>query len=145
MSQDLHIQLIDPSAQTARSLFTFGPSPRGITGVQKLANRWLKIFMTRKGSHPIRKDEGTEFPNLVSGNFSDLASVEVDVLEAIDEANEQLRASDRRSPTRPANERILAASLVQFVQLPPSGVEFWVELTNVARERIPILIPYAPG
>ena len=145
MSQDLHIQLIDPSAQTARALFTFGTSPVGVEGVQKLANRWLKIFMTRKGSHPVRKDEGTDFPSLVGGNFSDLPALEADVLEAIDDATEQLRTSDRRAPTRPANERILSASLVQFVELHPAGAEFWVELTNVARERLPVLIPYAPG
>jgi hypothetical protein len=143
--RDLHIQLIDPSRQTVRALFTFGPTPVAVEGVQKLADRWLKVFMTRKGSHPTRKAEGTIFPSLVGGNFSDLAAVEADVLEAIDDATDQLRDSDRRAPTRPPNECILSASLSQFVELPPSGAEFWVELTNVARERIPVLIPYAPG
>lgn len=145
MSRDLHIQLIDPSAQTARSLFTFGTTPVAVQGVQKLADRWLKTFMTRKGSHPTRKDEGTAFADLIAGNVADLASVEADILDAIEDATEQMRASDRRAPTRPANERILSAALAQFVELPPAGVEFWVELTNVARERLPVLIPYAPG
>jgi hypothetical protein len=145
MSRDLHIQLIDPSLQTARALFTLGPAPIDVDGVQKLANRWLKLFMTPKGSHPYRKEEGTLFPSLVSGNVADLASVEGDVLEAIDDATDQLRASDRRAPTRPPNERILTVTLVQFVELPPAGIEFWVELTNVARERLPLLLPYAPG
>jgi hypothetical protein len=63
----------------------------------------------------------------------------------IDDATDQLRASDRRAPTRPPNERILTVTLVQFVELPPAGIEFWVELTNVARERLPLLLPYAPG
>lgn len=145
MSKDLYIRLIDPSAQTARALFTLGDAPVAVEGVQKLASRWLKLFMTPKGSHPTRKEEGTLFPSLISGNVADLASVEGDVLEAIDDATEQLRASDRRSPTRPANERVLTVVLAQFVELPPAGVEFWVELTNVARERIPLLLPYAPG
>lgn len=145
MIVDLHIQLIDPSAQTPSKLFTLGPEPRTVEGPQKLANRWLKLFLTRKGSHPSRREEGTEFVNLIGGNFADLPSVEADVLDAIDDATEQLRTADRAAPYRPANERILSSSLVQFVQLPPSGVEFWVALTNVARERITVLIPYALG
>jgi hypothetical protein len=40
---------------------------------------------------------------------------------------------------------VLTVVLAQFVELPPAGVEFWVELTNVARERVPLLLPYAPG
>jgi hypothetical protein len=80
MSKDLHIRLIDPSAQTARALFTLGDAPVAVEGVQKLASRWLKLFMTPKGSHPTRKEEGTLFPSLISGNVADLASVEGDVM-----------------------------------------------------------------
>lgn len=145
MSRDLHIQLIDPSAQTARALFTFGTTPLAVSGAQKLANRWLKVFMTRKGSHPTRHDEGTIFPGLVSGNVADLAAAEADILEAVDDATDQVRAQDRLNPTRPANERLISATVTQFVAVSATGVEFWVTLVNAARERIPVLIPYAPA
>lgn len=140
---DLHVQLIDPSAQTARALFTFGSSPQLVDGVQKLADRWLKVFMTPKGSHPWRKTEGTTFAQLIGGNLDDLTTVEGEIIEAVNDCNEQLISADRQVAARPPNERLLTAAVVQFVQVPPSGLEFWVEVTNVARERLAVLIPYA--
>lgn len=142
--RDLHIQLIDPSSQGYRRLFTFGfDTPIAVTGPQKLANRWLKVFLTPKGSSPIRRDEGSTFPSLFRSN-ADLNGAEAEILEAIDDTSEQIKAADRLSD-RPTNERLLNASLRQFVQVPPSGLEFWVELTNLAREQLLVLIPYAPG
>lgn len=143
MTQDLYIQVVDPKEQTPRALFTFGLQPSVVEGIRKLVARWLLIFMTPKGSHPLRKTEGTIFPRLLGGNVADLPSVEADILESIEDATDQLRASDRQNSTRPSSERIKTAALVQFVELPPSGVEFWVEITSMSGERMALPIPYA--
>lgn len=143
MSRDVHIQLIDPTEQTWRAVFTFGrTAPIAVTGPQKLLNRWVKVFMTPVGSHPVRRSEGTRFSNLLRANV-DFDRVQPDILEAVDDATEQLRTADRQTPSRPPNEAIRSATVTRFNLLGASGVEFWVEIVNMAGERLLILIPYA--
>lgn len=142
--RDLRIQLLDPVDQRPRSLFTLGYSnPTACTGVELLVMRWLKTFMTPKGSNPFRRNEGTKFPQLQRSNVAGLGGVEPDVLDAIDDATQQIKAADALAVYRPANERLLSVSLTRFVLLPPDGVEFWVELTSLSGVRVPVLIPYA--
>lgn len=140
---DLHIQLIDPSQQVYGSNFSFGlESPILVTGFQSLINRWMKTFMTPKGSHPVRRQEGTEFPYLIGSNVRDLGSLEATVAEHIDDANQQVVAVDRISPLLTKNQRLRSGALKQFNVVGTSGIEFWVELTNQANERLQVLIPY---
>lgn len=144
MSLDIHIQLRDPSQQTVRGLFTFGPSgPIAIEGMQKLVNRWLKVFLTPRGSHPWRRSEGTEFYQLIGGNVESLRGSEALVIEAIDDANEQVVSQDRAEPTRPATERLQSAALLRFVEVPPAGIEFWVEFHALSGDVARIVLPYA--
>jgi hypothetical protein len=146
MSIDLHFQLIDPTNQRRKAVFTFGfANPIYVSGPQALVNRWLKVFMTPKGTHPWRHDEGTEFPALIGANFSTFDQLQVDVLDAIEDATAQVKAQDQKVPARRGNERLLSASLLRFVEVSPTEAEFWVEIQNVAGERINVLIPYAPG
>lgn len=142
--RDLRIQLLDPADQRARSLFTLGYArPSASSGVELLVMRWLKTFMTPKGSNPFRRTEGTKFPQLQRLNVAGLGGVEPDILDAIDDASQQIKAADALATYRPANERLLSVSLTRFVLLPPAGVEFWIELTSLSAERVPVLIPYA--
>lgn len=141
---DLHIQLLDPSEQTYGSNFTFNlENPILVTGFQSLANRWLKTFMTPKGSHPIRRTEGTEFAYLIGSNIDDPQSLQTTVAEYIDDATEQVRAVDLASPWLSSEERLQNATLVQFNVVAVDSIEFWVELTNLAGQRMRVLIPYA--
>lgn len=141
--KDLHIQLRDPSRQTVRALLTFGDLPREVDGVQSLVNRWLKTFLTPRGSHPWRRTEGTEFYQLVGGNVASLRGSEALVLEAIDDANDQVFAQDRAEPTRPARERLQHAGLLRFVEVPPSGIEFWVTIQPLEGDPQYVVLPYA--
>lgn len=47
--------------------FVFEDTPRKITGLQKVAQFFLKVLFTQKGSDVIRYNLGTEFPNLCIG------------------------------------------------------------------------------
>lgn len=144
MALDLHIELRDPSRQRPRAVFTFGPTgPKAIEGLQKLVNRWFKTFLTPKGSHPVRRTEGTEFYKLIGGSVADLRSTEPYVLEAIEDANDQVFAQDRADLTRPSEERLQSAALSQFVELPPDGIEFWVTLRSLSGDTAQIIMPYS--
>jgi hypothetical protein len=140
---DLHIQLLDPSQQTYGSNFSFGlSSPILVTGFQSLINRWLKTFMTPKGSHPIRRLEGTEFPYLIGANVHDIGALQITISDYIDDATQQVQAVDRVSTWLTAEQRLRDAKLKQFNSATPSSIEFWVELSNQANQRLQVLIPY---
>lgn len=140
---DLHIQLLDPGQQTYGSNFSFAlKAPILVTGFQALMNRWMKIFMTPKGSHPVRRQEGTEFAYLIGSNVADTASLQAVISEYIDDATAQVQAVDRANPSLPRTQRLRSATLIQFNATSPSSIEFWVELINEANQRMKVLIPY---
>lgn len=140
---DLHIQIIDPGEQTFGETVTFDlADPILVEGMQALANRWLKVFLTPKGSHPVRKSEGTEFAYLQGSNVDSQISLQALVDEYVEDASIQIQAQDRRNPQRKATERLQSASVVLYNQISVDKIEFWVELTNAAGQRLPVLIPY---
>lgn len=143
---DLHFQLIDPSAQRAGAVFSFGfDQPLAVSGPQKMANRWLKLFFTSKGSHPVRRKEGTGFSSLIGGNVSAESDIEASLHLYIEDATEQLQELDRRARGIADSERIQSAQLTDFRAVRADAFEFWVELTSVSGERVQVLIPYAAG
>lgn len=52
---------------TGKLEFVFESTPRKITGIQKVAQFFLKILFTQKGSDVIHTNQGTIFPNLCIG------------------------------------------------------------------------------
>lgn len=143
MPKDIHLQLIDPTEQTFGAVFTFNSSVALVDGLQKLANRWVKIFCTPLGSNCLRPSEGTDFPYLMGSNIGDARSVEATVAEYITSATDQIRAIDARSPWLALSERILSADLERLVVLDGTRIEFWVKITNRAKQSMRALIPYA--
>lgn len=154
---DLHYQIVQPPQdndpvplppgqirQHTGANFTFSlRNPIAVRGIQKLANHWLKIFLTPKGSNPIRKNEGTDFFNLIGSNVDPNDTLEGVVLLQIEDATNQLKDIQARSPWRDTDERLANVNLLLFNQLSVDAIEFWVEIVNVAGTRLPILIPYA--
>jgi hypothetical protein len=140
---DIHIQLLDPVEQTYGSNFSFGlSSPILVTGFQSLVNRWMKIFMTPKGSHPVKPQQGTEFAYLIGSNVADVQSLQAVIAEYIDDATEQVQTIDRSSPWLTKDQRLRSAALLQFNAINATSIEFFVELTNQAGQRLSVLIPY---
>jgi hypothetical protein len=140
---DIHIQLLDPESQTYGANLGFGlDKPILVTGFQALINRWLKVFMTPKGSHPIRRLEGTEFPYLIGSNISDPGALQATINEYIDDAINQVQATDRASPWLRNDQRLRDVTMIQFNVISVTEIEFWVEIINQAGQRLKLLIPY---
>jgi hypothetical protein len=144
---DLHLRLLDPTAQAHGANFALPfDEVYAVSGKQKLANRWLMTFMTPKGSHPLRRTYGTEFPFLIGGNnVAEGSLLEPVVMEHVEDCNAQLRAVDRRSPWLTAEERLRSATLAKFIQLDATRYEFWIDLYNEAGTNLRILIPLLRG
>lgn len=75
--------------------FDIDMTPRKITGVQKVAQTFLKLLMTTKGSNVIYPSQGTEFPTIaVSSNItSDDATLYADISAAIQDAAQQAKTT----------------------------------------------------
>lgn len=147
MAKDIHFQLVNPTDQPIGKYFTFGTnSAIGIDGVQKLANRWLKLFMESPGSSALAPGRGTDFTGLIGSNVDALADLQAIVRQYIDEANDQLRQLDSRSTVMTNDERLRDSSIIQFNIIPPDGIEVWVELRSVSGRRVEVLLPLSsPG
>jgi hypothetical protein len=154
---DLHYQIVQPPQtndpvplpagqirQHTGANFTFDfKNPIAVRGLQKLANHWLKIFLTPKGTHPRRKNEGTDFYNLIGSNVDPDESLEGSVLLHIEDATQQLKDIQAKTPWRATDERLSTVNLLIFNQLSVDSIEIWVEVVNVAGTRLSVLIPYA--
>lgn len=143
---DIHIQIINPDEQTFGEVLTFDfADVITVTGFQALMNRWLKTFLTPKGTDPVDKSRGTEFAYLRGSNVSGKLSLQPLLTEYVEDASAQVRAADRKSPKLPPESRLRTAAIIQIVELDKTRVEFWVELTNDAGLRMNVLIPYKVG
>jgi hypothetical protein len=143
MSKDLHIRIIDPAQQEANAnlLFWFA-NPMRVEGLQKLANQWMKLFLTPKGSHPWRRNEGTNFPYLLTGNVADPDALRVAVQEHVEDATTQLKLLQRKRLELPASELLLAVNFLRLTQISDTAFDVWVRIVNVERSTLPVLIPY---
>jgi hypothetical protein len=141
MALDIHLQLVDPGQQTGRGAFVFDLAAlRLVNGPQKAFNRWVLLLLTPKGSNPVRPTEGTGFSalQLVANNAKDL---EAAVIEAFDDATEQLKTYDNDSPGLLQSERIRSASLTRFNYVNGS-LEVWALLTTMDGSRVQALLPF---
>lgn len=131
MAYDIHFQPVPASEVKGYKCFEFGfRAALKVTGFQSLVNRWVKTFMTPRGSNPLYPDEGTGFGRLVGSNISKISTDLQDVVAmAVEDANEQVRDQDIVG-LRSDNERLASATLLDFVRT-DDGIQVWVLIKNM--------------
>ena len=140
MPFDIHFQPVPEDEVKGLKVFTFGfTAALKVQGLQALVNRWVKTFMTPKGSDPLNPNNGTDFANLAGSNVSGESSELRDItIISIDEANDQVRAQDI-SGIYPSEESLLTATLEGFREtLDGTALEVWVKITNMEEETLTI-------
>lgn len=146
---DVLLRLVDPTVLPTlprkHQMFTFGSPTLAVVGPQAMMLRWLKIFLTPSGSHPLRREEGTGFFALLRSGNGRIDRLQSILGQEVEAAAEQVRQLDQRDLSRPANERLRSATISQFVEIPPASAEFWVQLATMNGETIDVLLPYASG
>lgn len=147
MRFDLHFDLVNPLDQDARNaVFALDASrPTSVAGPQKLVNRLVKAFLTSRGSNPLHRKDGTDFTSLVNGNVEDPEDLEAAVTLMVQDAADQIKAIDQRSPWLAPNERLRAADLKTFTMIGVDRFEMTVELTTTSGDRVLALLPFALG
>lgn len=140
MAYDIHFQPVPASEALGTRIFTFGfRATLKVKGPQSLVNRWVKVFMTPKGTNPLDLDEGTAFARMIGANSNAYhQGVEDVILLSIEDANDQVRRQDLEG-LFPENERLANATLLRFNTLVEGdAVELWVRIVNVAGQVLPV-------
>jgi len=132
---DVHFQPVVRSNAMSAKAFTFGyASSLKVTGFQALVNRWVKTFLTPRGSDLLHPNEGTDFSNVIrsnapAGSTSDVHDIAV---IAIEDANDQVRSQDMQGMYSD-EESLQEAKLVGFqASSVGDGVDLWVDIRNLA-------------
>lgn len=140
---DLYYQVIpkDEQLSAGGKVVSFGyASALGVKGPVKLSNRWLKCFMTLKGTDPLNKTYGTGFPDLLGSNVSTPSDFIDAMTIYVDDCNQQIRAFDN-AQFPPDNERLESAAIASITPLGPDGYEVYVHIKNIAGELVTIQVP----
>lgn len=91
---DLLVVKVEGTFPEGKVTFGLYDVPMKITGLQKVAQIFLKVLFTTKGSDPFYPERGTYFPSLavganVQGNYATFLS---DITEAVADATNQVRS-----------------------------------------------------
>lgn len=134
-------QNVSPAGDTLLRMELFDTQHNGtiVTGMQKLAQRWLLEFLTEVGSMPGLPLRGSSFMADVRkgtlGTFSDIASSFIFAAAAV-RANLQLE----ETPAWPDDERIAVAALLTAAFL-PGFARIGVKISSRAGENRQVILP----
>ena len=142
MSYDMHIEGIGEEAVRNAQFMTFGNYTKhvAVRGVHKLIVRFLKCFMTPKGTDLSDPEYGTTLMASFLGNV-DPRTLRSLASRAVGEAEDVLRAYDSEYD-RDDDERLFAVE-IQDVQIdePNAGVVLYLRIQNVTGTVALVTIP----
>lgn len=122
--------------------FKFEDTPRKITGIQKVAQVFLKILFTTKGSDVIYTNLGTSFPSLVIGANIQSSHEELvsDISTAIQDAENQTRYYLNSGDDSSMLDSVTLGGFEDG--LTPDSLSIYLTLTTVAGETASIAVPF---
>lgn len=120
--------------------FKFEETPRKITGIQKVAQLFLKILFTQKGTDLLRPNLGTDFPGLVGANLQlDDTETYLEVSDCISDAESQVIQI-----TSLNNDPASMLESIQIVGYDSSleSISLFLQVVTVAGETASVAIPF---
>ena len=135
------IKKVPPNPQSKRDVDWFGlkdPSLNGelgldfqmsrqVTGLQKLAQKWLLIFLTPRGSDYFDPDMGTDLHGLLEANLNDTSYIHNMIRSSVMEANSQLRKYQSEAQSLPKDE-IFENSAIKKLEYDTQGLKIELEV-----------------
>lgn len=146
MSWDLHIEGLPPGENAGSKFVSFGNYPRvlGVRGIYKLFVRFLKCFLTPKGTDLGDPDYGTSLLAAFTGN---LQAVNISALasQSIQEVTDKLHEYDNEYELDDS-ERLAAVEIEDmYVDEENYEVVIKVNVSNVEGSVALFLIPVVAG
>lgn len=121
--------------------FKFEETPRKITGIQKVAQLFIKTLFTRKGSDVLRPNSGTTFQEIVHGSNLQLDDTELQIAltDSISDAERQVKYS-----TEIGNDPASTLSKIEVVGFSPSleSLNLYIWVVTAAGEKASVAIPF---
>lgn len=123
-------------------LFELDKTPRKITGVQKVAQMFMKVLFTSKGSDVINYDLGTNFPNLTVGanQTTDDTAFLADVAAAVQDAAAQTKNFLSSNVGDTASQ--LDSATIQGMTTNGGALTMYIQLITMAGTKTSIAIPF---
>lgn len=128
-----------PETQVSFGLYN---TPMKITGLQKVAQTFMKLLLTSKGSDPFYPNRGTFFPNLAIGanqyleNQSYIESIREAILDGETQTKECLNSTNADLSSCLDRIEILGLDKVD------DSLVLYISLTTSAGQNAPIAVPF---
>lgn len=122
--------------------FGVGNTPMKITGVQKVAQTFMKLLMTSKGSDVIYPLRGTELPYLVlNANISqEDSAVYSEIISAVKDAEVQTRYSMNSSETDTSS--MLRQASVLGLDIGDESITMYVQIETMDGMTASVAVPF---
>jgi len=141
-SYDLLMVRIEGSFPEGQVKFGFYDVPMKISGLQKVAQYFLKNLLTSKGSDPFYPSKGTILPSLMTGSNLTESDLEIvsDIVTAVNDASSQTRSSLNVNMIDPTS----ALDSVQVIAAERTDEGWFLALymTTLAGESASIALPF---
>ncbi len=139
---DLLLISVDQAFPVGQVTFKFEDTPRKITGIQKVAQFFVRVLFTQKGSDVINFNFGTNFPELAIGanRVSDDASFLAAIAMAIKDAEGQTRnlMAGRTKDLASQLDKVILRGL----NTEGESLSIYVQIVTRAGETASVAIPF---
>lgn len=95
--------------------FQFSAPSRKITGLDKMVQQWLYIFLTPQGSDVFEPERGTNFIAVLEAAANDRGYISNIVSSSVANTNEQMLALQAETPSLPPDETFVLSTLSSIV------------------------------
>lgn len=125
-----------------RLAFAVNLTPMKVTGIQKVAQLFIKTLMTSTGSDPFYPNKGTFFATIVRGSniTSDNAALMSDIGDAVNQAATQTSASTRAFSKDPSSQ--LQSIEILGLDASNDSAVLYLKMRTVAGEDAAITLPF---
>lgn len=122
--------------------FTMTDTPRKITGIQKVAQTFLHILMTTRGSDALRPNKGTKFTALAmyANRVGTASNIEAELIDEITDAEAQVKYILNGLSTDLASQ--LERVQVLAIDVGDESITMILYLITRAGERAQVAVPF---
>ena len=122
-------------------LFNIDPTPRKVTGVQKVGQLFLKLLMTSKGSDVIYPNRGTDFSSFaLNANLTVSDQIlHSNLIKAIKDAEAQTRSATSSS-TDPASK--LVSVVLAGIDTSSESIVLYMQMTTADGVTAQLAVPF---
>lgn len=122
--------------------FTMTNTPRKISGIQKVAQTFLSILLTTKGTDVLKPSKGTRFPSLAAyaNRVGPNRNVEAEILDEISDAEAQVKYILNTTGSDASNQ--LNRVQVLAIDAGQESMTMFLHLVTNAGERAQVAIPF---